>query len=460
MTPLGSCFPNNMVEGLIPPPGTGWRGSTLETLGAIEAEYNVKFDSKLQLYRIFAGAGWADLEPNTVEFVKSGGIVFYSVYDLDWADIAAGKKDWAINAYIAAFKAVYPAKMFVTMTFEPELAAEGNHAGRDNGPGHTSADFRAQWIFIYNKFKEAGVTNAVWAMDYSTETTFAAGDIDAKGHVEEGYMTLAASLWPGGEYVDWMFMNIFTYGSTRGWSFDRMLGQQYGNFVSHSNVPQEWMGETYTVDFMNKPDGTPRPWGLGAWGAGGVLPFRMIDETDRINFITGAEEALNSGKYPKLALSIYFDSTDGVTGMTCEIGNATWGRGAPGSTTDFTTVSNLPMFEAYKHFISSPFFSANDMPCTVPSEGIYYNLDCGVVPGSANHDEWECVDDRLELKAEAPALATTAETVKSKSKAFPVAGAFAVCAAAAVAVGAMLAAKARRDARTTEPEEGKPVEMF
>ena len=59
MTPLGSCFPNNMVEGLIPPPGTGWRGSTLETLGAIEAEYNVKFDSKLQLYRIFAGAGWA-----------------------------------------------------------------------------------------------------------------------------------------------------------------------------------------------------------------------------------------------------------------------------------------------------------------------------------------------------------------------------------------------------------------
>ena len=105
-------------------------------------------------------------------------------------------------------------------------------------------------------------------------------------------------------------------------------------------------------------------------------------------------------------------------------------------------------------------FSANDMPCTVPSEGIYYKLDCGVVPGSANQDEWECVDDRLELKAEAPALATTAETVKSKSKAFPVAGAFAVCAAAAVAVGAMLAAKARRDARTTEPEEGKPVEMF
>ena len=38
------------------------------------------------------------------------------------------------------------------------------------------------------------MTNAVWAMDYSTETTFAAGDIDAKGHVEEGYMTLAASL--------------------------------------------------------------------------------------------------------------------------------------------------------------------------------------------------------------------------------------------------------------------------
>ena len=99
-----------------------------------------------------------------------------------------------------------------------------------------------------------------------------------------------------------MFFNIFTYSSTRGWSFDTFLGTEYGNFEAMSGVEQEWLGETYTVDYTSKP------WGLGAWGAGGVLVFRMIDEADRAAFIAGAEESLNSGRYPRLKLSIYFDN--------------------------------------------------------------------------------------------------------------------------------------------------------
>ena len=354
------CLPSNLQKGLLPAPGrTGWRGSTLEDTalggGVYGVDYNEKYDSKLQIFRTFKGAGWGSLSEDELKFVKEGGIMFFSVHDTAWADIAAGKMDWALKEYVDQFKAVYPAKMFFCMTYEPELEAEGNMAGRH--AAGSSADYRAQWIYTHNYFKANGVTNAVWAMDYSTESR------------TEAYWPLVASLWPGDEYVDWLFFNIFTYSSTRGWSFDDMLSAEYNAYESMSGVEQEWMGEKYTVDY------TTKPWGIGAWGAGGVLVFRMIDEPDRINFIKGAEEALNSDKYPRLHLQVYFDSTDGNTGMTCEIGNATWGRMGKGSDTDFTVTSNEPMFDAYKHFISSDYFSANDMSCALPTSGVYPGVD-------------------------------------------------------------------------------------
>ena len=125
-----------------------------------------------------------------------------------------------------------------------------------------------------------------------------------------------------------MLFNIFTYGDARGWSFDYYMGRAYELFINSTLQELVWDNVTYTA-----PEYTELPWGLGAWGAGSVRAYRMIDEPDRTAFIEGANESLNSGRYPKLKMSVYFDSTDQNTGETCAIGNATWRPGPPYSDT-------------------------------------------------------------------------------------------------------------------------------
>ena len=99
----------------------------------------------------------------------------------------------------------------------------------------------------------------------------------------------------------------------------------------------------------------------------------MIDEEDRTNFIAGAEEALNSGRYPKLEVSVYFDSQDSTTGQNCLIGNATYRPGNPtdpefgGIEVTYTPMvseggpSNEPLFNAYRSFVASDYFAQNDV---------------------------------------------------------------------------------------------------
>ena len=94
------------------------------------------------------------------------------------------------------------------------------------------------------------------------------------------------------------------------------LRRAYELFINSTLQELVWDNVTYTA-----PEYTELPWGLGAWGAGSVRAYRMIDEPDRTAFIEGANESLNSGRYPKLKMSVYFDSTDQNTGETCAIGN-------------------------------------------------------------------------------------------------------------------------------------------
>ena len=72
-----------------------------------------------QVYRIFRGAGWANfVDPSMYDWVRNGGIIFYSVYDYDMVGISQGQKNWALNEFVNVFKSVAPAKMFICMTFE------------------------------------------------------------------------------------------------------------------------------------------------------------------------------------------------------------------------------------------------------------------------------------------------------------------------------------------------------
>ena len=119
---------------LEPPPGTGWRGSTLGTdkleLGGTFSdeqdpeEYARKYGYPLHILRVFKGRGNAQLNDAQLDWVKNkGGIIFYSVYKTynDWANVGDPAYDWAIDAYVAQFKAVAPAKMWICLRFEPGL---------------------------------------------------------------------------------------------------------------------------------------------------------------------------------------------------------------------------------------------------------------------------------------------------------------------------------------------------
>ena len=137
---------------------------------------------------------------------------------------------------------------------------------------------------------------------------------------------------------------LHTWQVTRYWSFDTFLRQGYELFTNNSGVPQLFNGTNYTVNY------TSYPWGLGAWGAGTASAYRMIDEEARTAFISGANESLNSGRYPQLKLSIYFDSIDDMTGQNCLIGNRTWRPGGDATTTPTVAEggpSNEPLYQAY-----------------------------------------------------------------------------------------------------------------
>lgn len=48
----------------------------------------------------------------------------------DMVDVKNGEKDWSLNQYVAEFKSVAPAKMFICMTYEPEFLMPNNPANR------------------------------------------------------------------------------------------------------------------------------------------------------------------------------------------------------------------------------------------------------------------------------------------------------------------------------------------
>lgn len=369
--------PNNQREFLVPPDGTAWRGSTqgwakegqMLSLGYDDnadddpSTFEAKYGKPLHVYRVFRGKGNAKLgddEARVLPWVKAGGIVFYSIYSHEYADFVSGKLDWAIQAWAKRFKMVAPAKMFISVRYEPEL-----YAIEDQGTGtfgtvkkmkqkkfyFTPAQYRELWQYVWHKFEDAGVTNAVWAIDYSVD-----------GATQKPMLPLAAALWPGDKYVDWLLWNYFTFAKQKdhyddsGSKFGYWIDHAYKSFEEYSGVPLEWDGVNYTANWK-----AAKAWGLGAWGANSVKPWMEDSEEARVRLLADAETAFNSGKYPRLKLSCHFDT---YADVSSEIGNATWRRS--GTFTDTAAVedggpSNKPLFDAYVSLVDSPAFNANDV---------------------------------------------------------------------------------------------------
>ena len=137
-------------------------------------------------------------------------------------------KDWAVDGYIDTFKSIIPAKMFITLRYEPDVYAvngtacgEAGCVSNSNGKYYGSpAEYRAWWSRVWNQFKDANVTNAVWAVDYSTHSS-----------TEPEYHPLLAALWPEEGQVDWLLFNMFcTSAKQQGYSFDGLLNATYAQF--------------------------------------------------------------------------------------------------------------------------------------------------------------------------------------------------------------------------------------
>ena len=358
----------NQREGLLPV-GGGWRGSTYgwhystpdpETYRAPLYGYNAKYGSDLQVLRLFKGPGNAGLTDDELAWVRHGGIIFYSIYGSDkYSDLLNGDKDWAVDGYINTFKSIAPAKMFITLRYEPELYAVNESATGEAGTVEntndkyygTPAEYRAWWSRVWNQFRDAGVTNAVWAIDYST-----------RAGVEPEYHPLLAALWPEEGQVDWLLFNMFTFKKQQGYTFDELLNATYAQFEALSGVPQQWEGELYTANYKDT-----LAWGIGAWGPNAVKDWQLLSEQERVDFIESANEALNSGQYPRVQMSVVFDTFGDVSS---EIGNATWRRGGEFSDSPpASEESNLPMFEAFVDFLASDYFTQNDpVICSPPPE--------------------------------------------------------------------------------------------
>ena len=309
--------------------------------------FEIKYGKPLHVYRIFKGRGNAGFpdEEAFASWIKAGGIVFYSIYENVYSDIVSGNIDWAIEAWANKFKEVAPAKMFICMRYEPDLyAVETTSSGQFGNVSNinekfyfTPAEYRALWRYVWNFFQAQGVTNAVWAMDFSVE-----------GSTVDKYLPLVAALWPGDQYVDWLMWNLFVFEKQKnrydsaGSQFAYFVNHSYATFEANSGVPMEWEGEYYAANFT-----AARGWGLGAWGANAVQGWTHLDEAERVRFVADAGAVLSSGKFPRLKLSCYFD-TYAEEGSSSEIGNATWRRGG-GDLSDTLPVneggpSNEPMF--------------------------------------------------------------------------------------------------------------------
>ena len=121
------------------------------------------------------------------------GIIFFSIYEEDYVRVAAGQLNWAIDQWIATFKLVAPAKMWICLRFEADLYAtrvETQGVPASSSYYGSPDEYKAYWNHVQDRFAASGVTNAVWVVDWS-----------ANGGATAEYHPLLAALWPGDDRV-------------------------------------------------------------------------------------------------------------------------------------------------------------------------------------------------------------------------------------------------------------------
>ena len=192
-----------------------------------------------------------------------------------------------IDQVAASIKSIAPHKIFMSIWWEPQNDVTSDPGGNcylsPNAAGGTPAQYIAMWRNVESRFRAAGVTNVVWAMDYQAP---------ANGQ----YDCLVPLLWPGNSLVDWVIYDTYSRNGHATWA--NTVGRFY-HVLSSDSSP--------SVDFDAKP-----------WGLGEFSTCSNANTSAANDFYLQAKIAFQANTYPKLKMYlVYADSGGPKAGPGC-----------------------------------------------------------------------------------------------------------------------------------------------
>lgn len=178
-----------------------------------------------------------------------------------------------IDAMARSVKALAPIKIIMIIYHEPENNVSGGAAGCPSsiykGTSGTPAQYRAMWQNVESRFHADGVTNVIWAIDFT------------------GYVTwncMIADLWPGNSLVDWVLWDPYMTDSR---DFSNSVGTLYQWLTQTSNSSHNYLS---------------KPWGLAEFGD-------LNDSVAKQNtFYTNVANDLDAGEFPRLKMLTLYDA--------------------------------------------------------------------------------------------------------------------------------------------------------
>lgn len=256
--------------------GTDW---TEDNITDAEAEFG-PFEGHISNYKAAGAAG--TLNAGELAAVDAGHkLHIYWKISSSWATVVGGTRDAAIDAAADSFKSRPGTEFWVTFHHEPE-----NDLTSNGGSSGTAAQFRAQWQYAVNRFRNRGVTNVkfVWVIMSSAAHP---ADLD--------------DLWPGNSYVDMVGVQRYINCST-----------DPSQLAVRWLADLQWFWDNYAAGSRNwrplKSDGT------------GDIPFAFTEWGAELG---GNLAACGSGGDRRTNRQEVADAIDGITAILGDL--ATWG---------------------------------------------------------------------------------------------------------------------------------------
>lgn len=180
-----------------------------------------------------------------------------------------------IDSMADSIKSLGAKKIFLSLAHEPENDVINDGANCTNltykGSSGTPTEYRAMWKNVEKRFRDKGVTNVIWVMNYMGFSY---------------WNCLVDDLWPGDATtrVDWIFFDPYTNSDGTSWA--RTAGDFY---------------KTLSNDKLH--NFTSLPWGLGEFGSGGTS-----SQAHAYQYYQDIKKSLDNHTYPNIKAYNVFDS--------------------------------------------------------------------------------------------------------------------------------------------------------